>query len=89
MPCGSQSLQDITFGGHGCLGSEHRRRHRAAPAGPSMGHQTGHVKKVTGQHALSATAMIAPPHPAELGRLPAEETSSLGHANFITAQGGL
>jgi hypothetical protein len=38
---------------------------------------------------LSATAMIAPPHAAELGRLPAEETSSSRHANFITAQGGL
>jgi hypothetical protein len=37
---------------------------------------------------LSATAMIAPPHAAELGRLPSE-TRSLLHANFITAQGGL
>ena len=54
-----------------------------------MGHHIGHVKKVTGEHAFSATAMSAPPHAAELGRLPAEETGSLGHANFITAQGGL
>jgi len=53
-----------------------------------MGHQIGHVKKVTG-HAFSATAMIAPPQAAELGRLPAEETGSLWEANFITAQGGL
>jgi hypothetical protein len=54
-----------------------------------MGYQIGHVKKVTGQHAFSATAMIAPPHAAELGRLPAEETGSLWETNFITAQGGL
>jgi hypothetical protein len=44
---------------------------------------------VTGQHALSAAAMIAPPQAAELGRLPAEESGSLQHVNFITAQGGL
>ena len=54
-----------------------------------MSHQIGHVKKVIGQHTLSATAMIAPPHPAERCRLPAEETDSLRHVNFITAQGGL
>jgi hypothetical protein len=53
-----------------------------------MGHQIGHAKKVTGQHALSAAAMIAPPHPAERCRLPGE-TGSLRHVNFITAQGGL
>jgi hypothetical protein len=54
-----------------------------------MGHQTGHVKKVTGRHALSATAMIAPPQTAELCRLPGKKTGSLRHVNFITAQGGL
>jgi hypothetical protein len=54
-----------------------------------MGHQIDHVKKVTGQHALSATAISAPPRPAERCRLPAEETGSLRHVNFITAQGGL
>lgn len=57
--------------------------------GPSVGHQTDRVKKVTGQHALRATAMIAPPQAAELCRLPAEKTGSLRHVNFITAQGGL
>jgi hypothetical protein len=85
-PCGSQSLQDITFGGRASVASI---ADDTARPGPSVGHQTGHVKKVTGQHALRATAMIAPLQAAELGRLPAEKTSSLRHANFITAQGGL
>jgi hypothetical protein len=51
-----------------------------------MGDHTDHAKNVTSQHALSATAIIAPPHAPELCPLPAEETGSLPHITFITAQ---
>ena len=49
-------------------------------------HHADYAKNVTSQHALSATAIIAPPHPPELCPLPAEETDSLPHVTFITAQ---
>jgi len=54
--------------------------------GPQWATKPARSKNVTSQHPLSATAIIAPPHAAELCPLPAEGSGSLRHVNFITAQ---